>query len=303
MSPAGTSPDARAVVRALDNLTTQVRRIADAQQTPVAIVSDAPTTTADDGPRCVCGDPLTWYTAPGGAAGWVHDPASDGVILDVHKPRPAPAADEDTPYLLRVLADRAARGVLSLPGEGEALRRRVEQIINGRETWKAKAEEIERERDRIAVELEKLRAVLEYEHKRANDAIDREHTAEQAAEEQRRRADIAETELRTLRSGLRANGADPTQIQNLWAQISLRNRQWRDTKRELRLTRSMLEEEGGDVSLVDEMIAAVSKAEGEAREAQAALERVRALLDTHLGPLATAAVRRALDGTEQPTTG
>ncbi|WP_452642902.1 hypothetical protein, partial [Priestia megaterium] len=34
-----------------------------------------------------------------------------------------------------------------------ALRRRVEQIINGRATWKAKAEEIERDRDRIAAEL------------------------------------------------------------------------------------------------------------------------------------------------------
>ncbi|MGW9022579.1 hypothetical protein ACWGOE_13965, partial [Leucobacter chromiiresistens] len=54
--------------------------------------------------------------------------------------------------LLRVLADRAARGVLS-EAEGVALRRRVEQIINGRATWKAKAEEIERDRDRIAAEL------------------------------------------------------------------------------------------------------------------------------------------------------
>jgi hypothetical protein len=34
----------------------------------------------------------------------------------------------------------------------------------------------------------------------------------------------------------------------------------------------------------------------------AAIKRVRALLDTHLDPLATAAVQRALDGTEQPTT-
>jgi hypothetical protein len=44
------------------------------------------------------------------------------------------------------------------------------------------------------------------------------------------RARTAEAELRTLRTGLRANGADPTQIQNLWAQISLRNRQWREAR-------------------------------------------------------------------------
>lgn len=105
----------------------------------------------------------------------------------------------------------------------------------------------------------------------------RSERAERDAEKQRRRADIAETELRTLRAGLRANGADPTQLQNLWAQISLRNRQWRETKRELRLTRSMLDEEGGDVSLVDEMISTVGAAEAKEREAQAAIERVRAL--------------------------
>ncbi|GAA3956962.1 hypothetical protein GCM10022384_07590 [Streptomyces marokkonensis] len=51
------------------------------------------------------------------------------------------------------------------------------------------------------------------------------------ADAQANRARIAETELRVLRAGLRANGADPTQIQNLWAQIRLRNRQWRDEKR------------------------------------------------------------------------
>jgi hypothetical protein len=58
----------------------------------------------------------------------------------------------------------------------------------------------------------------------------RSERAERTAKDQRRRADIAETELRVLRTGLRANGADPTQIQNLWAQIRLRNRQWRDEK-------------------------------------------------------------------------
>ncbi|MFE2930650.1 hypothetical protein [Streptomyces sp. NPDC059278] len=58
----------------------------------------------------------------------------------------------------------------------------------------------------------------------------RSEKAENAATGQRKRAEIFKTELRVLRSGLRANGADPTQIQNLWAQIRLRNRQWREAK-------------------------------------------------------------------------
>ena len=58
----------------------------------------------------------------------------------------------------------------------------------------------------------------------------RSEKAEKAAKAQRRRAEIAETELRVLRTGLRANGADPTQIQNLWAQIRMRNQQWREEK-------------------------------------------------------------------------
>ncbi|MCQ9178944.1 hypothetical protein KMT30_07840, partial [Streptomyces sp. IBSBF 2953] len=86
------SPDAQAVVRALDALTTQVRRVADALTTPAVRVGDGVSTTADDGPRCVCGDPLEWYTAPGGGAGWIHGP---GTVLDAHKPRPA--ADEGAP--------------------------------------------------------------------------------------------------------------------------------------------------------------------------------------------------------------
>ncbi|KAB7839466.1 hypothetical protein [Streptomyces mobaraensis] len=58
----------------------------------------------------------------------------------------------------------------------------------------------------------------------------RSEKAERSARKQRSRAEIAETELHVLRSGLRASGADPTQIQNLWAQIRLRNRQWREEK-------------------------------------------------------------------------
>lgn len=70
--------------------------------------------------------------------------------------------------------------------------------------WKYVAQEIEADRDRAG----KARAQAE------------------------RRAEIAETELRTLRSGIRALGGDPTQVQNLWAQLHMRNKQWVEAKRE-----------------------------------------------------------------------
>ncbi|MFF1916145.1 hypothetical protein ACFVYE_32080 [Streptomyces sp. NPDC058239] len=109
----------------------------------------------------------------------------------------------------------------------------------------------------------------------------RAEKAERSAEKQCRRAKSAETELHVLRSGLRANGADPTQIQNLWAQIRLRNRQWRETKQR-------------------------------AEQAEAAIERVRAILADPLlhttdperqGERYLARqIRAALDQAQQPTT-
>lgn len=61
--------------------------------------------------------------------------------------------------------------------------------------------------------------------------LDAAETAIREAEQRAEwHANNAATELRVLRAGLRANGADPTQIQNLWAQIRMRNRQWREEK-------------------------------------------------------------------------
>ena len=158
------SPDVRAVVAAVDRLTTQVARLADGASAAVVDVSpgvavvhgrpvDTPTTPPDDGPRCVCGDPLQWYTAPGGGAGWVHDPAPDSPVFDVHKPRPAdgptrlppavydealraarrqaPAADEDAQRTtrrqsLRIILDRASRGVILRTDEAALLRQHVD---------------------------------------------------------------------------------------------------------------------------------------------------------------------------------
>lgn len=86
------SPDAKAVVRAAEALTTQVRRIADALSTPVVrteVAADDDTTTTHDGPRCVCGDPIEWWIGPDKSAGWIHRPVVGSVPLTAHRPRPA----------------------------------------------------------------------------------------------------------------------------------------------------------------------------------------------------------------------
>jgi hypothetical protein len=165
------------LTRAVVEIGTQLRRLADANTTPVGTcdtslaegiagplgpcilrfehdgpvhqdadgrrwstaVSDAPTTTPYDDPRCVCGDPIVLSGDP---ARWIHGPGAGTPALDAHTVRPVPAADH-APYLLRVLADRAARGALSLPGEGEALRRRVEQAIDRGDQLRAQRDQVE----------------------------------------------------------------------------------------------------------------------------------------------------------------
>ncbi|MFJ4712697.1 hypothetical protein [Streptomyces sp. NPDC088785] len=102
---------------------------------------------------------------------------------------------------LAVLLSRAARGVLG-PTEAQLLRQHVETEMRDADTART-------ERD---------------------DWAGRCGTADAETDIAQRHAEHAATELRVLRAGLRANGADPTQIQNLWAQIRLRNRQWRDAK-------------------------------------------------------------------------
>jgi hypothetical protein len=348
--------DARAVVRALDALTTHVKRIAEALADgsrqdsyalapPVVDTDDAPTTTPDDGPRCVCGDPIELQD-PRDPDSWIHSPGSDTTCLDAHLVRPGlpyrrtpAAADEDGQRTTRRdtlghLLGRAERGALVSTGEGALLRQLVE-------TEMREADRLSDDKTMNTAALEQLRTVLAYEHKRANDAINREETAEQAVE-------AAERDLRTLRAGLRANGADPTQLQNLWAQISLRNRQWRDTKRELAEAQAAIErvrevtarrladdecskwERHGYHSALSDVRRALDDTEHpeeqrpdeNARliaEYQAAILRVLALrqpiaealeqadyrMDMRRGDLADAimpVIRRAIDGTEQPTT-
>jgi hypothetical protein len=172
-----TSPDAKAVVRAIDALTTrladaltdlatQVKRAADYQQSDFALtpdaVDDAPT-TVDDGPRCVCGDPIEQTGDP---ARWVHRPVPGKPSLDAHTVRPpdgiptpwwmrgtrdlsipeqAPPADEDQTLRwarresLLVLVTRVQRGRALTEDEARTLREHVETEMREAEQARAKA--------------------------------------------------------------------------------------------------------------------------------------------------------------------
>lgn len=107
-----TSPDAKAVVRAFDALTTQARRIADALTTPVVrtevAADDDATTPNDDGPRCVCGDPIERWTGPG-EPGWIHRPGSDTPCTDAR-----PAASMRVTQWIKSPATDSARAALEM---------------------------------------------------------------------------------------------------------------------------------------------------------------------------------------------
>jgi hypothetical protein len=84
----------------------------------------------------------------------------------------------------------------------------------------------------VVEDVASMRAAYEAQHARA-DTLDRlcreqRQRAEQAEERLagvERRANIAEGELATLREGIRETGGDPTQVQNVYAQI----RMWRNS--------------------------------------------------------------------------
>ncbi|MEU2134956.1 hypothetical protein [Streptomyces sp. NPDC018352] len=111
------------------------------------------------------------------------------------------------------LVDRARRGVL-LPAELDALAAGIHALADS------------------AVQAEQMTEAITTAAAHLTTLVGkRSEKAEKDATAQRQRAKIAEAELHVLRSGLRANGADPTQIQNLWAQIRMRNKQWREAKK------------------------------------------------------------------------
>jgi hypothetical protein len=154
-----TSHDARAIVRAVADLTTQVRRLADALTTS----ADAPTTTPDDGARIAQRTP----EPPGAAehrarvAAWITRGTRDLPIPDQ-----APAVDEDAQRTtrrdsIRNLLDRIDRYVVWTPDETALLRRHVETEIREADTARAVAAGNKRHVQTIVPEIDRLAAELE----------------------------------------------------------------------------------------------------------------------------------------------
>jgi hypothetical protein len=69
--------------------------------------------------------------------------------------------------------------------------------------------------------------------KAAKSAIRKSNKAIAAVRSAHSRAESAEAELAALRGGIREWGVDPTNLQNMYAQLSMRTRQWLETKDEL----------------------------------------------------------------------
>lgn len=188
-----TSHDARAFVRALDALTTQVQRLADTRQTPTVRVGDGVSTTADDGraippganaedcPRCDTDTlPYPWICPGHPCAQHPTAPVIGGVCggCTIYPVPPAPAADEDAQRTandqrtarrnsIRTLLACLERGSM-LTGEKALLRQHVETEIRDADTARAVArsnlrhvQTIVPEIDRLAAELEQAQAAIE----------------------------------------------------------------------------------------------------------------------------------------------
>ncbi|MGW0495069.1 hypothetical protein ACWD0Z_06400 [Streptomyces sp. NPDC003007] len=172
-----TSHDARAVVRALDALTTQVRRLADARPTPVVETDDAPTTEADDGRR--------YRLAQERNAASLY---RKGLISDSELNAVFAATDEDAQRTTRRnsllnLLDRLDRTRALTPEERTLLRRHVEAETREHDTARSVAAGNKRHVQTIVPEIDRLARELEAANSRA-DAASRVGTRHMAAAEE-----------------------------------------------------------------------------------------------------------------------
>ncbi|MET9098319.1 hypothetical protein [Streptomyces antibioticus] len=268
------SIDARAVVRAADALTTQVRRIADAMETPV-----------------VCGQPGPWGDAHACVRPAGHDDdheGHDGCGWRAEETNGAPAADEDAHRIarrdgLRNLLDRAARGVLVNRGESDLLRQLTETEMREADRLTAELEtadraraEAQRDRDQHAAVLAEVLAA--FVHKVEGYLIPRRSAEADVVTLDRWRSVIAPTPERPWWETVAEVRAELEQA-NEAARRALEQRQQMAEER-------YAWQERGD-------------------QAQAAIGRVRAVaevIEANGIKWAADSVRRALDGTEQPAT-
>jgi hypothetical protein len=177
--------DLRAVVRALDALTTQVRRLADEQSTPVVRVGDGVRTTADDRPRIgrpvalatpcgYCGHPYNWHASSGACeVGNEESRCGCDTFTVGERPEPidprrilgaaAPAADEDALRATRresarIILDRATRGIALRSDEAALLRQHFEAETREHDTARAVAAGNKRHVQVMYAELEQAQA-------------------------------------------------------------------------------------------------------------------------------------------------
>jgi hypothetical protein len=231
------SPDARAVVRALDALTTQVRRLADSRQSDFVLstdaTDDAPTTTADDGPHCVCGDPIVLSGDP---ARWIHaahpgllpltdhqirpaltgcshrGPHPDFTCAEVNQSRPywnvrweqeqqAPATDDDARTArrrsIRVLLNRLNNGLTLTTDEAQLLTRHVATEITDANEGRRRAEQAE-DLLRVAHETSNRSEAARSEEERLRLALAAERDRwKERAEQARHERDVIAVDLET----------------------------------------------------------------------------------------------------------
>lgn len=167
------SPDAKAVVRAAEALTTQVRRIADALSTPVVrydvATDDTPTPGTDDARHAIVADNTIliahWHPAAEQHAEERQELAGMvGEFIDAQM-RMAQVSDEETERTARresigILISRAGRGVIT-GSESELLRQWVETELREADTAREVARGNLRHVREIVPELEKAQAAIE----------------------------------------------------------------------------------------------------------------------------------------------
>jgi len=300
VSPSAISPDARAVVRAAEALTTQVRRIADALSTPVVryevATDDDATTTGDDACRPVEIDGQTIIVR--GSGDLTPDDARFlGEIVAAAKRKyeaeHGPAAGEESclTHVKGACDGTTPDCVFPTPGTGRRRRLRVllNRLNNGIPLTADEAQALTRHVATEICDANDGRKEVQRLGERLRTAREDTATADRIRAEAQRDRDQHAAVLREVLSHFVHKGhpGEPC-LQTGW--ISEKTvAKWRSVVAPT-VERPWWKQ--------------VAEARDELAEAQAAIERVRAVCadPNHSNMILTRNVLAALDGAEQPTT-